>query len=205
MTTTDCNDQKLVDFCNSLCACYDSLDIDPIEPETGIVFSIISDNLYFQSGDRINKLKSLAGFTKLICWLLKSGAEFSTADANIPGLTPGCNSTVVDFCKGLCKCFTEFDQKFIVQKGFDPEDKVIFDPEDKVIFDPEDKVIFDAIDSFYPDDGVPFNVSDIEEPIFDSYGNMINKSESLDGFKKLVCWLLKSEKFNLPPASDFQT
>jgi len=201
MTTTDCNDPKLVIFCNELCSCYETLNIDPLEQDHGIPLTQISGNLYFESGERIKKLESRQGFIKLICWLLKSGVTIPPEDTTVIELNLDCNDDVVNFCKALCKCSIAFDDNFTKQKGFDPEDKVIFDPEDKVIFDPEDKVIFDAIDSFNPEDGIPFTVDDISKPLFDSYGNKINKLDSLDGFKKLVCWLLKSEKFNLPPLS----
>ena len=71
----------------------------------------------------------------------------------------------------------------------DPESAVIFDPESAVIFDPESAVIFDPSISLNPDDGI--SIEHFSGNIYDSYGNKINKLESLCDLMRLLHWLLR--------------
>ena len=79
----------------------------------------------------------------------------------------------------------------------DPESQVIFDPESQVIFDPESQVIFDAGKSLNPDDGI--SLEHFSGNIYDSYGNKINKLESLCDLIRLLHWLLRF--YDLPNPS----
>ena len=73
--------------------------------------------------------------------------------------------------------------------NMDPENAVIFDPESAVIFDPESAVIFDPGKSLNPDDGI--SIEHFSGNIYDSYGNKINKLDSLCDLMRLLHWLLR--------------
>ncbi len=78
----------------------------------------------------------------------------------------------------------------------DPESQVIFDPESQVIFDPESAVIFDPVNSLNPGDGI--SLEHFSGNIYDSYGNKINKLDSICDLMRLLHWLLRFNDLTNP-------
>lgn len=67
-----------------------------------------------------------------------------------------------------------------------------FDPINEDIFDPISEDIFDPEERFYPE-GIPLRA--ISEQIYDSYGNRIHPSESIEMILSLLSWIIRWEDF----------
>ena len=81
----------------------------------------------------------------------------------------------------------------------DPDHGMIFDPDHGMIFDQGHDLRFDPKDAFDPKDGVP--ISHSSGSLFDSYGNRINKLDSMPSIIKLISWLLKRNEFGFDSES----
>ena len=82
--------------------------------------------------------------------------------------------------------------------GFESRNGTI-DPESIVIFDPESAVIFDPGKSLNPEDGR--QLEHFSGNIYDSYGNKINKVDSLNDLMRLLHWLLRYNDLTNPGSS----